>query len=99
MDQPLKGIRVLDFTHLLPGELLSALLSDLGAEIVGYRIGQQGSLGGSIRFTYLRTEGAPGAIVELVELSDPVEASFVALHQLAAEWDGADPIRPLAMAR
>lgn len=34
MDQPLKGIRVLDFTHLLPGELLSALLSDLGAEIV-----------------------------------------------------------------
>ena len=65
----------------------------------GYRIGQQRSLGGSIRFTYLRTEGAPGAIVELVELSDPVEASFVALHQLAAEWDGADPIRPLAMAR
>lgn len=61
----------------------------------GYRIGQQGSLGGSIRFAYLRTDREPGAIVELVELTDPIEASFVALHQQALAWDGSDPIRPL----
>src|SRR5262245_28826913 len=34
MSAPLKGIRVLDFTHLLPGELCSTVLSDLGAEVL-----------------------------------------------------------------
>lgn len=34
MSVPLNNIRVLDFTHLLPGELCSTVLSDLGCEIV-----------------------------------------------------------------
>jgi crotonobetainyl-CoA:carnitine CoA-transferase CaiB-like acyl-CoA transferase len=31
---PLAGVKILDFTHLLPGELCSTMLSDLGCEIV-----------------------------------------------------------------
>ena len=61
----------------------------------GYRVGQSGTLGGNIRFTYLRTERDPGTISELVELSDPVEASFVTFHQASLDWDGSDPIRLL----
>lgn len=34
MSLPLKGIKVLDFTHLLPGEQCSTLISDLGAEVI-----------------------------------------------------------------
>jgi crotonobetainyl-CoA:carnitine CoA-transferase CaiB-like acyl-CoA transferase len=34
MTLPLKDIKVLDFSHLLPGELTSALLRDLGAEVI-----------------------------------------------------------------
>lgn len=34
MNAPLTGMKILDFTHLLPGELCSAVLSDLGAEVV-----------------------------------------------------------------
>lgn len=33
MTPPLSGIKVLDFTHLLPGELTVSILSDLGCEI------------------------------------------------------------------
>lgn len=34
MTLPLKDIKVLDFSHLLPGELTSAILRDLGAEVI-----------------------------------------------------------------
>lgn len=34
MNGPLSGINVLDFTHLLPGQLSAGLLSDLGANIL-----------------------------------------------------------------
>src|SRR5579885_174484 len=34
MTPPLRGIKVLDFTHLLPGELCATLLSDMGAEVL-----------------------------------------------------------------
>ncbi len=34
MESPLKGLKVLDFTHLLPGQISAALLSDLGTDIV-----------------------------------------------------------------
>jgi len=58
----------------------------------GYEVGQSGSLG-AIRFAYLRTDRDPGTIAELVELSDGVEASFVAFHRAALEWDGSVPVR------
>ncbi|MBY0358694.1 MAG: CoA transferase [Candidatus Obscuribacterales bacterium] len=34
MSAPLTGIKVLDFTHLLPGELTASILCDLGCEII-----------------------------------------------------------------
>ena len=34
MNVPLDGLRVLDFTHLLPGQICAGILSDLGAEIL-----------------------------------------------------------------
>jgi hypothetical protein len=62
----------------------------------GYTVGQSGSLGGGIRFAYLTTEKEPGMIAELVELTDPSEATFVTMHQASLDWDGSDPIRSLA---
>ena len=34
MHGPLQGVRILDFTHLLPGQICAGVLSDLGAEIL-----------------------------------------------------------------
>jgi alpha-methylacyl-CoA racemase len=34
MDGPLAGVRILDLTRLLPGGVLTALLGDLGADVV-----------------------------------------------------------------
>ena len=62
----------------------------------GYEVGHQGRIG-DIRFAYLKTEKEPGMIAELIELSDPVEAAYVALHGIAGEWDGSEPIRSMAM--
>lgn len=34
MSSPLKGVKVLDFSHLLPGEICSTILADLGCEVL-----------------------------------------------------------------
>lgn len=34
MNSPLQGVKVLDFSHLLPGEICSTILSDLGCEVL-----------------------------------------------------------------
>ena len=60
----------------------------------GYRVGHSGTLGdGTIRFAYLATEREPGMIAELVELTDPAEASFVSMHRAALDWDGTNPVQ------
>lgn len=63
----------------------------------GYRIGHSGTLGkGAIRFAYLATEKEPGMIAELVELTDPAEASFVTMHRAALDWDGTNPVQTVS---
>ena len=62
----------------------------------GYEVGQSGSLNGELRFSYLKTAATPGTTAELIELTDPVEAAFVAIHQATTVWDGNDAIRRMS---
>jgi hypothetical protein len=64
---------------------------------LGYRIGQEGSLGGPRgRFVYLDTEaGFAGTVVELSDKSGPKGRMFRMIREASEGWDGRDPIRPL----
>ena len=59
----------------------------------GYEIGQSGHVGRKGRFVYLTTEGHPGTVVEVSEVSGGKGRFFAELEQEALTWDGADPIR------
>lgn len=52
----------------------------------GYAAVQEGAL--ATRFAYFETDALPGTIMELVELSDPIDAMLTDLRQASAEWDG-----------
>jgi hypothetical protein len=59
----------------------------------GFRVGQSGAVGEDGRFVYFESEGHPGTVVELSEISGGKGRFFQRVAQLAAEWDGSDPIR------
>jgi hypothetical protein len=60
----------------------------------GYTIGQEGSIGGEKgRFAYLDTETTQGTVIELSDISGPKGQFFQYIHEVAATWDGSDPIR------
>lgn len=60
----------------------------------GYQIGQSGRVGGPDgRFVYYATEGHPGTVAELSEISGAKGQFFARLRETAATWDGTDPIR------
>lgn len=60
----------------------------------GFRIGHSGCSGGANgRFVYFETEGHPGTVVELSEVSGPKGAFFAHVREAARGWDGADAIR------
>jgi catechol 2,3-dioxygenase-like lactoylglutathione lyase family enzyme len=60
----------------------------------GYRIGQEGQIGGPQgRFVYFETEAHPGTVIELSDASGAKGAFFAHVRRAAAEWDGSDPIR------
>ncbi len=59
----------------------------------GYRIGHSGSVSGRGRFVYLLTEGHPGTIVELFDMSQSRDRVFARIAEAARHWDGQDPIR------
>jgi hypothetical protein len=60
----------------------------------GYAIGQEGSIGGELgRFAYLDTEHEQGTIIELSDISGPKGQFFQYIREVAADWDGAEPIR------
>jgi len=59
---------------------------------LGYRIGQQGSVGENGRFVYFTTEAHPGTVVELSEVSGMKGELFRHIAEAAAGWDGSNPI-------
>jgi hypothetical protein len=59
----------------------------------GYGIGHAGSVSGRGRFVYLLTEGHPGTIVELFDMSRGRDRVFAGIAEAARNWDGQDPIR------
>lgn len=59
----------------------------------GYRIGQEGRVGQPGRFAYLLTEGHPGTVVELSDISGPKGQMFARIAEAARTWDGTEPIR------
>jgi hypothetical protein len=59
----------------------------------GYAIGQSGRVGDPGRFVYFQTEGHPGTVVELSDISGPKGRMFQRIAEAARGWDGTDPIR------
>ncbi|MFJ4655877.1 VOC family protein [Nocardia sp. NPDC088792] len=61
---------------------------------LGYTVGHEGSIGGEKgRFAYLDTEQTFGHIIEISDTSGPKGQFFDYIRQVAAEWDGSEPIR------
>lgn len=102
MTLPLKDIKVLDFSHLLPGELTSALLRDLGADVVRVERVQPGLVkflppvvkGESLYFWCVHRDEKRLA----VNLKSPKGVEIV--HKMAAESDVlVENFRPGVMSR
>jgi hypothetical protein len=60
---------------------------------MGYSIGHAGSVRGRSRFGYVLTEGHPGTIVELFDMSQGRDRVFAGIAAAAHHWDGRDSIR------
>jgi hypothetical protein len=61
---------------------------------LGYRLASEGRIGGERgRFAYFETEQDPGTVIEISDVSGPKGVLFGHLHDLAASWDGTDPVR------
>ncbi|MEV0296035.1 VOC family protein [Nocardia sp. NPDC050710] len=61
---------------------------------LGYEIGHEGSIGGEQgRFAYLDTEKTFGHFIEISDISGPKGQFFQYIREVAATWDGSDPIR------
>ncbi|WP_166908365.1 VOC family protein [Mycobacterium sp. DL440] len=62
----------------------------------GYTVGQEGSIGGDQgRFAYLETEFGQGTVIEISDISGPKGQMFAYVREVAANWDGTEPIRVL----
>lgn len=59
----------------------------------GYAIGQSGRVGDRGPFVYFQTEGHPGTVVELSDISGAKGRMFQRIAEAARGWDGSDPIR------
>jgi hypothetical protein len=63
---------------------------------LGYRVGHEGQIGGEKgRFAYFDTEGHPGTVIELSDISGPKGSFFERVRQASTCWDGSTPIRRL----
>lgn len=62
----------------------------------GYTVAQEGSIGGEQgRFAYLDTEFDQGTMIEISDISGPKGQMFAYVRDVAANWDGTDPVRVL----
>jgi len=60
---------------------------------LGFRIGQEGGVGRNGRFVYFQSDGHPGSVIELSEISGAKGEFFKTIRDAAASWDGTDPVR------
>jgi hypothetical protein len=61
---------------------------------LGYQVAQEGSIGGEQgRFAYLDTEHDQGTVIEISDISGSKGEFFTYIRDLAANWDGTEPIR------
>jgi hypothetical protein len=62
----------------------------------GYTVAQEGSIGGEQgRFAYLDTEFDQGTMIEISDISGPKGQMFAYVRDVAASWDGTEPVRVL----
>lgn len=65
---------------------------------LGYVVGHEGCIGGEQgRFAYLEKDGTAAAdtLIEISDVSGPKGMFFEHVREVAADWDGSDPIRQL----
>jgi hypothetical protein len=63
---------------------------------LGYVVGHEGQIGGELgRFAYVEHEKAPGAVIEISDVSGPKGQFFEYIREVASDWDGSEPIRKL----
>jgi hypothetical protein len=66
------------------------------AVAAGYTVAQEGSIGGEQgRFAYLDTEFDQGTMIEISDVSGPKGQMFAYVRDVAASWDGTEPVRVL----
>lgn len=58
-----------------------------------FDVGQSGEIGENGRFAYLDTEAHAGTIVEVSEVSGAKGRLFEKIAEMAATWDGSEPVR------
>jgi len=64
---------------------------------LGYKVGQEGQIGGERgRFCYFDTEGHPGTVIEISDISGGKGRFFERIRTAAIDWDGSDPIRDMS---
>jgi hypothetical protein len=61
----------------------------------GVEVVASGSVSMGSRAAYLKTGSAIGGLLEIIEITPPVEEFFGMVHAAARSWDGKDPIRVL----
>jgi hypothetical protein len=63
----------------------------------GFRLGQEGSIGGPQgRFAYFEHELDPGTVIEISDVSGPKGDLFAFVREAARDWDGTKPIHHIS---
>ena len=63
----------------------------------GFEVGHEGCIGGEQgRFAYFDTQWEPGTVIEISDVSGPKGMFFQHVREVAADWDGTEPIRRLS---